>query len=105
MSAFLRANPDQIHWEEPAQNKEAFLRRSNNPSVNQHMNVNVKTLNKEERNYHVIVFMKFVVYFFTLASVVPQHMLVKPNKKRRLIWDGKIKMYAYELTKNRRRLI
>ena len=95
----MRVCPSIFHREKLAWNKEAFLPRGNNQSVNQNMDVAIKTLNKEERNSHVIVFMQFVVVFPALASVVPRHMLVKPNKKQSLIWDGKTKMHAYEFTK------
>ena len=95
-----RECPSCFHWEEPAWNKEAFLRRDNNPSVNQHMDVDIKTLNKEEISFHVMVFIKCVVVFPVLANVVPHQMLVKPNKKPRLIWDGKTKTHAHKFKQN-----
>ena len=62
------------------------------------------TLNKEERNSHLIPFPRFMVRASPYAHHVPQHILVKKKKKitskPRLIWDGKNKRWAWEVTMN-----
>ena len=40
--------PAELNWEEPAENKEIFLERGNNPSVDKNKPVVTSTLNKEE---------------------------------------------------------
>ena len=53
--------PAEFNWEEPAENKEVFIRRGNNPSVKKNMDVVHKTMNDKERKSHVIPFPRWVV--------------------------------------------
>ena len=48
--------PAEFNWEEPAENKEAFIRRGNTPSAKKNMDVVRKTMNNKERKSHVIPF-------------------------------------------------
>jgi hypothetical protein len=95
-----RGAPSRFNWEEPAENKQAFLERGNNPSIERNRASTDKTMNKEERNSHVIPFMSFIVLFSAFARITPQHLLNKFGKKDRLIWDGKTKLFPKETTMN-----
>ena len=46
--------PAKFNWEESAANKEAFILRGNNPTAKANKEMVQKTLNKEERNNHII---------------------------------------------------
>ena len=48
--------PLQFHWEETAENKEAYIRQGNCPSVTTHWPGVLKTLVKEVRNRHLMTF-------------------------------------------------
>ena len=92
--------PAEFDYEESVENKKIFLQRGNHPSVTIHADVVKETLNKEERNSHVIPFYYWVVWFSTFGHHVPQSMLVKLLRKARLIWDGTSKRSAAEVTMN-----
>lgn len=91
--------PSYLNWEEPAENKAAFLERGNNPTIDQYHEETWTTLNKEERNNHIVPFLAWVVDFSSSGRVTPQHMQLKGDKKR-LIWNGKLKRFGYEYTMN-----
>lgn len=95
-----RGCPAFFNWEESAENKEAFLSRGNNPSIDRHPDIVQKTTNKEDRNGHVVTFEDFVVFFSPYARATPQHIIAKIGKKPRLIWDGKSKLFANETSMN-----
>ena len=92
--------PAEFHWEEPAPHKAAFLQRGNSPSVAQHADVVTKTLNKEERNHHLMPFPGWVGRFSNTARHVQQTILMKNGKKARLIWNGTDKRYGWEYSMN-----
>mmetsp|Transcript_38437 Transcript_38437/g.92017 ORF Transcript_38437/g.92017 Transcript_38437/m.92017 type:complete len:864 (+) Transcript_38437:1-2592(+) len=92
--------PAEFNWEEPAQHKAAFLRRGNSPTVAQHAATVTKTLNKEERNHHLMPFPGWVGRFSNTARHVQQTILVKNGKKARLIWNGTAKRYSWEYSMN-----
>ena len=92
--------PAEFNWEEPANNKAAFLRKGNSPSLDRHPDVVTKTLNKEERNHHLMPFPGWVARFSAHAHHVKQTILMKAGKKARLIWDGTDKSTADEITMN-----
>ena len=52
--------PAEFNWEELAENKETFIRRGNNPSMNRNIKIVTKILNREERNNHVVPFARWV---------------------------------------------
>ena len=54
--ALTRGCPAEFNWEEPAENKEAFIRRGNAPDVTLDNPDVMKTMNKEKRNSHVMCF-------------------------------------------------
>ena len=54
--ALTRGCPAEFNLEEPAANKESFIRRGNAPDVTMDSPHVMKTLNKEERNSHVMCF-------------------------------------------------
>ena len=95
-----RGCPAEFNWEEPADNKETFIRRGNNPTVRANMQLVIKTLNKEERNHHIMPFSRWMVRASSYAHHVPQTMIVKRGKKPRLVWDGSTKMGWNEITMN-----
>ena len=51
-----RGCPANLVWEEEAKNKETFIRRGNNPTIKANWKTVTKTLNKEERNHHIMSF-------------------------------------------------
>lgn len=95
-----RGVPAEFNWEEPAENKAKFIRRGNSATLKSNMQLVLKTLNKEERNHHIMPFPRWMVMASPYAHHVPQTMLVKRGKKPRLIWDGSTKMDYHDITMN-----
>lgn len=88
--------PASFNWEEPAWHKAAFLNRGNSTTVARHAEEVTKTLNKEERNHHVMPFPGWLCRFASTARHVPQTVIDKEGKSLRLIWNGTDKAYYYE---------
>ena len=62
----------EFNWEELVENKETLIRRGNNPSVDRNIEIVTKTLNKEERNNHVVPFARWVARGSSVARCAPQ---------------------------------
>jgi hypothetical protein len=92
--------PAEFDWHEPVENKNRFILRENLPNVNQYAEVAQKTVTKEVRNSHLIPFASWVCVASAHARHTPQNVLIKPNKKPRLIWDGSSRKFWYETTMN-----
>ena len=95
--------PAEFNWEEPAENKEAFIRQGNHPSVQQFWSLCVRTIVNEHQNNHVMIFSRWLARASPYAHHVPQSILTrKGNKpcKPRLIWDGSSKHFAHQWTMN-----
>ena len=92
--------PAEFDWHEPVENKNRFIVRGNLPNVNQYAEVAQKTVTKEVRNSHLIPFASWVCVASAHARHTPQNVLIKPNKKPRLIWDGSSREFWYETTMN-----
>ena len=92
--------PAEFDWHEPVENKNRFIVRENLPNVNQYAEVAQKTVTKEVRNSHLIPFASWVCVASAHARHTPQNVLIKPNKKPRLIWDGSSREFWYETTMN-----
>ena len=69
--------PAIFHGEKPAENKELFICRSNNPSISKKWESTINTLNKEERYHHIIPFQRWVTRASLYAHHVPQTIIVK----------------------------
>ena len=92
--------PSKFRWEEPADNKELFIHCGNNPSVKANWQTIVKMLNKEEQNHQVIPFQSWVVRASLYMHHILQTIIVNEGPKDRLVWDGKQKKPAHEITIN-----
>ena len=92
--------PSYFNWEEDAANKRTFVSWRNLPSVAQHGKLVVKTLTKEVCNSHLIPMARWVCTCSPWGRHVPQNILIKHGKKRRLIWDGSTHMFWYETSMN-----
>ena len=53
--------PANCNWEEPAENKELFIHRGNNPSVDKNAEIVQKTMTDKERKSHVLTFPRWMV--------------------------------------------
>ena len=72
--------PAKFNWEEPAENKEVFIHRGNNPSVNKNVEIFQKTMNDEERKSHVLSFPRWMVKAYPLGRCTPHTIIpVKVN--------------------------
>ena len=92
--------PFEFNWEQTTENKEIFVRRGNSPSIAANWPSVLKTLAKEVRNKHLMVFPRWMVRASPFANHVPANVIVRRGKKDRLIWDGSTKQAAHEVTMN-----
>ena len=64
--------PFQLNFEEEYQNKHAVLRKGNQYTFLQHPEVRAKTMNKEEKNSHILPFKEWLFYFLPYCRATPQ---------------------------------
>ena len=64
-------------WEEPAKNEKIFIRRGNNPSVKTHCDMVKETLNKEERNHHIISSPHWMCRGFPYVHHMPNTIIIR----------------------------
>ena len=91
---FYHGCPKSFKYTEEPENKKKYMRKGNHKSIRNNPRTVRKTMNKEERNGHVVPFPRWILKFLCTAHHVPQAMLLKPGKNPRLVWDGTIQ-YDY----------
>ena len=95
-----RGCPAKLQFEMPRHQKLRQLRRGNGPSVLEHHEEVWATMNKEEKNSHLLPFLPFIVWFSNTAFHVPQGMVLKPGSDPRLVWDGSTKLLWDDVVMN-----
>jgi hypothetical protein len=74
--------PSHLHFKEEYENKHLALWKGNQHTFLLHPKVTAKTMNKEEKNSHVLPFKHWLVYFSPWCHVTPQGIQEKYNKFR-----------------------
>ena len=74
--------------------------QGNNPSIKAPWKAVRKTLNKEERNHHIIPFEQWMCRASPYRRQTPNTVIVKVSKKMCLIWYGTTKKFHREVTMN-----
>jgi hypothetical protein len=72
--------PSHLNFEEDYKNKHYVLQKGNQQTFLQHPEVTAKTMNKEEKNSHVLPFRIWVVYFSPFCRATPQGIQEKYGK-------------------------
>ena len=80
-------------WEETTENKEAYMRQENFPSVTTHWTGVLKTLVKEVRNQHLMTFAGWTVRASRYFHTVPRTTNDKSGKIR-LCWNDSGKHWS-----------
>ena len=88
---FKKGCPNELNCEMPHKDKMRMIERGNQPSVEDNMDIVRETMNKEERNSHVVPFPEWMCRFSPVANHVSQGMVIKEGKDPRLVWDGTTK--------------
>ena len=92
--------PSRIEFSEPAENKMNALARGNQKSFDEYPEIVQKTMNKEDRNSHLISLADWVVYFSPYCRHTSQGMVIKEGRNARVVWDASTKMWALEIVLN-----
>lgn len=80
--------PSKFVAETTRQNAELYRTRGNHPSIVEKADQVQVTMNKEERNCFVIPFPMWIARYLPNIFYTPQHILEKPGKKDRQVFDG-----------------
>lgn len=80
--------PMKFNAESTRANAELHRQHGNHPSITQKRAQVQKTMNKEERNCFVIPIPSWIARFLPNIFYTPQHILEKPGKKDRQVFDG-----------------
>jgi len=94
--------PAEFNWEEPAENKETFLRRGNHKTIDENPEVVESSVVKEVKNSHVTPFPRFLVVGSPYARTTPQTVVNAEHetKKPRLCFDGTTVLNWWETSIN-----
>jgi hypothetical protein len=91
--------PHSIDYELPKASKSEMIARGNQKSLIDHMDLDVETMNKEERHSHIIPLHNYLCRFGPSCQHIPQGMNLRKGK-RRLISDGSTKLHPKEIVVN-----
>jgi hypothetical protein len=80
--------PAQFHGHSSRENALLHWRMGNHPSIQQKCSQVAATMNKEERNAYVMPFSSWTARFCPHIFFTPQHILEKPRKPDRQIFDA-----------------
>jgi hypothetical protein len=72
--------PSQLIFDEDTMNKLTVIEKGNQQTFETHPEVLTKTMNKEEKNSHVLPFRQWVVFFSPYLCCTPQGMREKNGK-------------------------
>jgi hypothetical protein len=92
--------PTKFNAESSAENTRLYWRKGNHSSIQPALEQVQKTMNKEERNNHVLALPNWTYRFLPDCFITPQHNLVKPGKADRLIFDASLKHDAFAVPVN-----
>ena len=84
----LSGCPNKMVSETSRENALLYWRKGNNPSIKNNLKKVMNTMNKEERNNFVIPLPSWLARYVPHLFFTPQHNLVKPGKKDRLIFNA-----------------
>jgi len=80
--------------------KSYIVRKGNQASFKMHPEIVTKSMNKEERNSHLLPVKLWVLHFSPWCSHTAQGMLVKPGKNPWIIFDASTKEHPHEVVLN-----
>ena len=81
-------SPNKLVAEVSRDNSMLYLQKGNHPNMAQNPEIVQETMNKEEKNCHVLPLPAWLMRFLPGAHHVPQALVLKPGKDPRLVWDG-----------------
>jgi hypothetical protein len=95
----IQGCPSLLNFDEATMNKLAVINEGNQKTFEAHPEVMAKTLNKEEKDSHVLHFRQWVVYFSPFLCCTPQGMCEK-NGKYTVIFDSLTQTWMNEVVLN-----
>jgi len=91
--------PSQLNFEEDTMNKLAVIEKGNQQTFETHPEVVTKSMNKEEKNSHVLPFRSWVIYFSPFLRCTPQGMREK-NGKYPIIFNSSTQTWMNKVVLN-----
>jgi hypothetical protein len=86
--AMIMGCPNHLNVSTSRGNALSYWRKGNHPSIRAKINQVMATMNKEERNNYVIHIPHWLWRFEPHCFITPQHIIEKPSKKDRQIFDA-----------------
>jgi hypothetical protein len=86
-------------WE-PNASKMSILRRGNQKNCVDNPEIVRETLNKEERNHHILCVDRFLAEISPYVRITPQGIIIRPGKNKRIVWDGSTKLTPFDVVMN-----
>jgi hypothetical protein len=92
--------PNYFNYESSRANSVKYWRAGNNKSIAQNLDKVITTMCKEERNNYVIPLPGWMWRYVPNLHFTPQHLLIKPKKKDRQIFDASFRHDATSIPVN-----
>jgi hypothetical protein len=92
--------PSIIDFEESSEMKATIIEKGNQVTFKMYPDIAKKTMNKEDRNSHLLPVKLWVLRFSPYCRHTAQGILVKPGKNPRVIFDASTKGHPHEVVLN-----
>jgi hypothetical protein len=92
--------PSIINFEESSEMKATIIDKGSQATFKMHPDIAKKTMNKEDRNSHLLPVKLWVLCFLPYCRHTAQGILVKPGKNPRVIFDASTKGQPHEIVLN-----
>jgi hypothetical protein len=86
--------PSKLQISKPSTMKDETIALGNQQTFHMYPGVVTKTMNKEEKNSHLIALKLWVLYCSPWCRSTSQGIQIKPGHNPRIIWDGSTKTWA-----------
>jgi hypothetical protein len=88
--------PSKLQVSKPSAIKEKIIALGNQQTFHMYPELVTKTINKEERNSHLIALKLWILHCSPFCRSTAQEIQIKLGKNPRIIWDGSTKTWALQ---------
>ncbi len=92
--------PSKLQVSKPSAMKDEIIALGNQQTFHMYPELVPKTMNKEERNSHLIALKLWVLHCSPFCRSTTQGIQIKLGKNPRILWDGSTKMWALQWVLN-----
>jgi hypothetical protein len=97
----IQGCPVRISFEETTTMKASIIMKGNQATFQMYLEIVTKTMNKEDRQSHLLLMKLWVLHFSPHCRHTAQGMQVKPGKNPRIIFDASTESHPHKVVSNK----